>query len=82
MAEPSLVARRIQEIRTAKKISRQQLADELETRRPRGKRSRWTYLQIYRIETGVTDVSADTAAEVAQALQVSVASLYREARAS
>ena len=68
----SVVARRLQELRVSKKLSRQQLADKLGT----------TYLQIYRIEMGVTDVSADDAARFADALDVSVASLYRESRAS
>jgi transcriptional regulator with XRE-family HTH domain len=70
--ELSLVARRIQEVRTAKKLSRQQLADKLGI----------TYLQVYRIETGVTEVSADVAAAYADALDVSVASLFRESRAA
>jgi transcriptional regulator with XRE-family HTH domain len=70
--ELSLVAKRIAEIREAKKLSRQQLAERLGV----------TYLQVYRIETGVVDVSADTAASVADALDVSVASLFRESRAS
>lgn len=67
-----LVARRIQEVREAKKISRQSLAEKLET----------TYLQVYRIETGVTVLSAEDVPRIAEALDVSVASLYREARAS
>ena len=70
--ERTLIARRIEEIRTAKKLSRQELADKLG----------WTYLQIYRLETGVTHVSAEVAGEVAGALEVSVASLYRESRAA
>lgn len=70
--EPSLVARRIKEVRKSKKLSRQQLADLMET----------TYLQIYRIEEGVTDVHADDVPRFAVALDCSVASLYREARAS
>lgn len=68
----SLVARRIAEIRESKKLSRQQLADKLGV----------SYLQVYRIETGVTEVSADTAAAYADALDVSVASLFRESRAA
>lgn len=70
--ELSLVARRIAEIRKAKKLSRQALADRLGV----------TYLQVYRIENGVTDVSADVAADYADALDVSVASLFRESRAA
>lgn len=69
---PSLVARRVQEIRVAKKLSRQQLADRLGI----------TYLQIYRIETGKVDISATDAPRFAIALEVSVASLYRERVAS
>lgn len=57
----------------AKKLSRQQLADRLET----------TYLNVYRVETGFKkSISADTAAAFADALGVSVASLYRESRAA
>jgi transcriptional regulator with XRE-family HTH domain len=69
---PSIVARRIQEIREAKRLSRQALADRIGT----------TYLKVYRIETGALDVSAAAAAEFASALDVSVASLYRESKAS
>ena len=65
----SPVAERIQEIREAKKLSRQKLADELGT----------TRVQVWRIETGATELSADLAAEYARALGVSVASLYRRA---
>lgn len=68
----SLAARRIQEIREAKKLSRQQLAEKLGT----------TRLQVYRIEKGITDLRADDAVRFASALDVSVASLYRESRAS
>lgn len=68
----SLVAQRIKEIREARKLSRQQLADKIGT----------TYLQIYRIETGVTEVSVDDVPNFASALECSVASLYRESRAS
>jgi len=70
-SEPSLVACRIREIREAKRISRSELAARLKT----------TRIQVWRIETGVTVVSADAAAEFADALGVSVASLYREAKA-
>lgn len=67
-----MVARRIQEIRTAKKLSRRQLADKLGV----------TYLQIYRIETGVVDVHADDVPRFAAELDVSVATLYRETRSA
>lgn len=70
-SERSLVARRIEEIRTAKKISRQALAVKLGT----------TRLQVWRYETGVTDISADAIASIADALDVSVASLFRETEA-
>jgi transcriptional regulator with XRE-family HTH domain len=70
--ELSLVARRIKEIREAKKWSRQQLARKLGV----------TYLQVYRIENGKVHVSADTAASFADALEVSVASLFRQSRAA
>lgn len=72
MAEPSIVAARMQEIREAKKWSRQQLADRLDV----------TYLQVYRMETGEVDISASDVPGIAEALGCSVASLYREARAS
>ena len=68
----SLVARRIKEIREARNLSRQQLADKLGT----------TYLQIYRIEKGVTEVSADDVPAVAEALGVTAAYLYRESRSA
>lgn len=70
--EPSLVARRIQEIRVAKKLSRQDLADLVGV----------TYLKIYRIEEGVTQVDVDDVPKFADALDVSVASLYRESKAA
>lgn len=70
--EPSLIARRIQEVRVAKKLSRQQLADKLGIK----------YLQVYRIETGAVEVSAETAVDFADALDVAVASLFRESRAA
>lgn len=68
-AARSLVAQRIEEIRLAKKLSRQELAEQM----------RITRLQVWRIETGVTEVSADDAARFAEALGVTVASLYRRA---
>lgn len=69
---PTLVARRIQEVREQKGISRQDLARRLNT----------TRMRIWRLENGVTDVSAEDALRIAQELEVSVASLYRESRAS
>ncbi len=68
----SLVARRIKEIREAKRMSRQQLAAKLDA----------SYLQIYRIETGVTDIPADDVPRYADALEVSVASFYRESKSA
>ena len=68
----SLVARRIKEIREAKKLTRQELADKLGV----------TYLQIYRVEKGIVDVSADALASYADALDVSATSFLREVRAS
>lgn len=70
--EPSLVARRIKEIREAKKLSRQDLADRL----------KWKYIDVYRVETGAVQVNADDVPLIAEALEASVTSLYREARAS
>lgn len=71
-SERSVVARRIEEIRTAKGISRQALASKMGTSR----------LQIWRLETGVKDISALEAAAAADALEVSIAALYRESKAS
>jgi transcriptional regulator with XRE-family HTH domain len=68
----SLVARRIQEIRIAKGMSRQGLGDLV------GK----TYLQIYRIEKGETEVTTNEAVAIADALEVSVSSLFRESKAA
>lgn len=73
----SLVARRIEEVREAKKLSRQQLADLLDTRE-----DRWTYLRVYRIETGATGVSAEDVLRIAEVLDASVTSFYRESKAS
>jgi transcriptional regulator with XRE-family HTH domain len=70
--EPCLAARRIQEIRVAKKMSRTELGEKLGLK----------YLQVYRYETGDTELPADLAAQFADALGVSVASLYRESRAA
>jgi transcriptional regulator with XRE-family HTH domain len=63
------VAKRIKDIRTAKKLSRRALADRLEV----------TYLQVWRFETGKTRIDTDTAARIADALGVTVAYLYRKA---
>jgi transcriptional regulator with XRE-family HTH domain len=71
-SQPSIVARRIAEIRASKKLSRQDLADRVGT----------TYLQIYRYETGKTEIPADLVPLLADALDASVASLFREAKAS
>lgn len=81
--ERSLVARRIEEIRTAKGLSRQDLADRV-TLPPRGrnKHPRCTYLQVYRVEMGEVDISVDDASAYAEALDVSVTSLYRESKAA
>jgi transcriptional regulator with XRE-family HTH domain len=68
----SLEARRIEEVRTAKKLSRQQLADLLGT----------TRLQVWRLENGVTRVPADMLARIAELLDVSVGLLHREGRAA
>ncbi len=82
-SEPSIVARRIKEIREAKRLSRQALADRLNIIAREARLDReTTYLQIYRIETGVTEVRADAVPEFASALDVSVAALYRESKAS
>ncbi len=69
---PSPIAKRIQEIRKARKLSRQQLAEKLGT----------TYLQIYRVEKGVTEVSADDVPRFADVLKVDVATLYGKGRPS
>jgi transcriptional regulator with XRE-family HTH domain len=71
-SERPLVARRIEEIRKAKRMSRRDLATKLGT----------SYLQVYRNEKGITEVSAEDAATYAAALEISVASLYRESRAA
>lgn len=71
-ADDALVGPRIEEIRKAKKLSRQELGDKLGL----------TYLQVYRMETGETEISADDIPEIAAALGCSITSLYREAKAS
>lgn len=65
------IAKRIEEIRVAKDITRQQLADKLGT----------TRLQIWRLETGVKDISAIEASAVADALGISISELYGESAA-
>lgn len=70
--EPSLVARRIEEVRTSKKLSREELAQRLKT----------TRLQVWRLETGKIEVSADDVVAYAAALEVTVALLYRESKVS
>lgn len=69
---PSVVARRIEEIRTARGLSRQAFGDKVGL----------TYLQVYRLEKGKKQVTADLAASAAAALEVEVGTLYLEARAS
>lgn len=66
------VGKRIEEIRKARNLSRQALADKLGL----------TYLQVYRIEKGIVDLSADDAPRWAESLDCTVVSLYRESRAS
>lgn len=68
----ALPARRIREIRESKKLSRSELAEKLGV----------TRLQVYRIENGITELRADAVPDWANALEVPVASLYRESRAS
>lgn len=71
-SDRSVVARRIEEIRVAKKLSRKALGKSLGV----------SYLQVYRLEKGLIGITADTAADVAEVLGVTVASLYREGRAA
>lgn len=82
MPQDSLVGRRIFEIRTARKLSRQDLADRLTAEGLGSKEKGVTYLQVYRMEMGETDVSADDVPTIARVLECSIASLYREAKAS
>lgn len=70
--ETSVVAQRIKEIREREGLSRQQLADRLGFSR----------LYIWRVETGAIAVPVDAVADFAKALDVSVASLFRKAKAS
>lgn len=77
--ERSLVARRIEQIREAKKISRRDLG--ILVGKLRGDDG-LTYLQVYRIEKDEVDVSADLLASIAEVLDASVASFYRESRAA
>jgi len=71
-ADRLLIARRIEEIRDAKGMTRRALGELVEL----------TYLQVYRIEKGEVEVSADKLAEIAEALDASVASFYRESKAA
>lgn len=68
-AQRSALAECIEEIRKQKKLSRQVVADRLKTRR----------IQVWRIENGITDLSADDVPLWADALGVSVAAIYRRA---
>lgn len=70
--ERSLVARRIEEIRLAKKMTRRGLGDLIGL----------SYLQVYRIEKDEVDVSAEMLVTIAEKLDVSPASFYRESKAS
>lgn len=75
MSEPDerpLVARRIEEVRTRKRISRQQLAAAMGT----------TRMRIWRLENGETEVSAEVLAKIAEHLGVRVETLYRESGAA
>lgn len=66
------IARRIEEIRTRRGMSRQQLADRLGT----------TRMRIWRLERGKTQITVDVMARIADELGVSVAVLYRKSRAA
>lgn len=55
---PSAAARRIRTLRRGLKLSRKQLADKLGV----------TYLQVYRIECGITAVDQDKASMFGRAL--------------
>jgi transcriptional regulator with XRE-family HTH domain len=69
---PSLIARRIEEVRLAKKMSRQELAEKLDV----------TRLQVWRIENGHVELGASDVPAWAKALGVPISSLFRGARAS
>lgn len=72
-SKPCLVARRIKEIREAKKLSRQELADLAGV----------SYLDVYRIETGFKKrITVEDAAPYADVFGVSVLSLFRESKAA
>lgn len=73
-----MVARRIEEIRGSKKLSREQLADILASIDA----DHWDRLKVFRHETGRLQITAEVAAVYAEALGVSIASLYRESRAA
>jgi transcriptional regulator with XRE-family HTH domain len=67
-----LVARRIEEVRTRRKMSREDLA----------KRLRTTRMRIWRLENGVTEVSAEVLQRIADELGTRVENFYRESGAS
>lgn len=69
-AARSIVARRIEEIRKARGWSCGRLGAEVGASR----------LRVWRLENGFAEVSATDAALYAEALGVSVASLYREGK--
>lgn len=72
-SKPCLVGRRIKEIREAKNLTRQELAELAGV----------NYLDVYRIETGFKKkVTVEDAAPYATALGVSVISLCREGKAA
>lgn len=71
-AARSIVARRMEEIRTARNISPSELAKRLGTKR----------MRVWRLENGFTEISVKTAEKIAEALAVTVASLYRESKAA
>lgn len=66
------IARRIEEIRTRKGMSRQQLAERLGT----------TRMRIWRLENGKTQITVEVVSRIANELGVSVTSLYRKSRAA
>ena len=70
--ERSVVARRIEEVREAQKMSRDDLAKKMGT----------TRMRIWRLENGTTEVSADDVPSFAEALGCSVAALYREPKSA
>ncbi len=67
MKEPSRVARRIKRLRESKKLTRAQFADKLGV----------TYLQVYRIEKGISEVQPESVPDFARALDCQVDDLVR-----